>query len=180
MNAYLTVDDGPNNVMDEMLDYFVQEKIITIFFVIGQRIEQQEKILLKALQQGFILGNHSFSHPVFSQITLKQAILEIELTEELLNRLYQKAGKERPAKLFRFPYFDQGGENAVELEKCLKYHGFVNLAQTAQQATNITCDFDFQEYLIPQQQKKYSEIIQRVREKDFSTHNSNEQRQIIL
>ena len=38
------------------------------------------------------IGNHSYSHPSFSKLSLGEGIAEIEKNEAVLARLYEKAG----------------------------------------------------------------------------------------
>ncbi len=62
----------------------------------------------KAIDMGFSLGNHSYSHPHFSSITMFRARREINRTHKLISQLYQEAGITDFQRLFRFPYGDKG------------------------------------------------------------------------
>ena len=66
--------------------------------------------IIYAINNGFIIGNHSYSHPHFSNIDFDQAIKEVTKTDSIINDLYNEAGVKRPAKLFRFPYGDKGND----------------------------------------------------------------------
>jgi len=107
--AHLTIDDSPSAKMQEKIDYLNAKGIPAIFFVRGEFVSYNRPALISALEHGFILGNHSFSHPPFSQRTLAQCIEEIEKTEFILEDLYKEARVERKWKLIRFPFGDKGG-----------------------------------------------------------------------
>ena len=99
-------------------------------FAWGQRVEEHYENALYALKKGAIIGNHSYSHPFFSKISLEEAIEEIEKNEEILNKLYKDAGVERKYRPFRFPYGDKGGENKDALQKYFREHGFHKVKDT--------------------------------------------------
>ncbi|MCC9166958.1 polysaccharide deacetylase family protein [Pontibacter harenae] len=105
---YLTIDDFPTKASEEML-YFLEEKgISSVIFCIGKELVKHEETAVKALLMGHKLGNHSYSHKAFSKISLKEAYREIQKTDLLLDRIYEKAGVTWDVKYFRFPYGDKG------------------------------------------------------------------------
>lgn len=79
-----------------------------LFFCIGQLLEKDPLPIIEAIQMGFTMANHSYSHPHFSTISLQQAKEEILKTDAIIEDLYQKAGTPRTQKWFRFPYGDKG------------------------------------------------------------------------
>lgn len=118
-NVYLTIDDSPSKKMGDVLLLLKQYKMPAVFFCIGKNLNRFPELAIAAIQAGFVLGNHSWSHPHFSKITIEQAFLEIQKTDDLLDTIYEKAGVMRPAKWFRFPYGDKGdGRPAIF---CLGY-----------------------------------------------------------
>lgn len=119
--VYLTIDDSPSKNMMEKADYLLKKRIPAIFFCIGHLMEKNPDAILYAIKKGFIIGNHSYSHPFFSKIPLEQCYQEIAKTDKIIENLYSKANKKRPAKLFRFPYGDKGGQfiNTIVLDKSI-------------------------------------------------------------
>ena len=107
-NAYLTIDDAPSPHMRQKLDFLLSHNIPAIFFCEGRKMEERPEPVIYAIQQGFVIGNHSYNHPHFSAISLEQSWDEIQHTDEIVERLYAQAGIPRPAKYFRFPYGDKG------------------------------------------------------------------------
>jgi peptidoglycan-N-acetylglucosamine deacetylase len=106
--AYLTIDDSPTQDFLLKLNYLISKQIPAIWFCIGANMEQHPESVIAAIQQGYLIGNHSYSHPHFSEITLDAAYAEIQRTDAIIEDLYARAGVERPAKYFRFPYGDKG------------------------------------------------------------------------
>ena len=57
-----------------------------------------------------VVGNHSYSHPDFAEISYEEGISEIEKCDTLLDDIYEKAGAGRKYRPFRFPYGNKCGE----------------------------------------------------------------------
>ena len=64
------------------------------------QLEKDPEPVIEAIQQGFIIGNHSYSHPNFSKISTSKCIEEIDRTDQIIDDLYKQASVERPIKLF--------------------------------------------------------------------------------
>ena len=111
-SVYLTIDDGPSSNTLKLVSYLVSKKIPAIFYCCGKNIEKYKKSVVLAIKEGFIIGNHSYSHPHFSEITLEECFEEILKTEQLIDECYTLAKKKRPAKVMRFPYGDRGAGNS--------------------------------------------------------------------
>ena len=123
-SALLTIDDFPSKNTPAIVDYLVEKGIKIIFFCTGQNLECYYEEALYALKKGMIVGNHSYSHPAFSALTMEEGIREIEACERVLDKLYQDAGIERKFRPFRFPFGDKGGANKDALQKYLAGKGF--------------------------------------------------------
>lgn len=158
-SAILTIDDFPSKNTPAIVDYLKKKGIKAIFFTIGQNVDHYYEETVYAVKNGMIVGNHSYSHPAFSSLTVEASIQEIERCEGVLDRLYQDIGAERTVKPFRFPYGDKGGENKAALQKYFKENGFhkVNDTQITYpwwKENNLNTDidtfwtFDFMEYNI--------------------------------
>ena len=158
-SGLLTIDDFPSKNTPAIVDYLKCKNIKVIFFATGENVERFYDEAIYALKSGMIVGNHSYSHPSFSSLTLKQCIAEIEKCEEILEKLYNDSGVERVYKPLRFPYGDKGGENKDALQKYLHEKGFHKVNDTHityewWKENNLNTDidtfwtFDFQEYVI--------------------------------
>lgn len=124
----LTFDDGPSENFSGLLNYLIKNNHKAIFFCLGKNLENSkyEKDLIKAIEKGFIIANHSYSHPNFNFISFRKGKEEIVKTDKLISDLYKKAGKKREIKLFRFPFFSEGLFNFYRYQKLLKSLGYEN------------------------------------------------------
>jgi peptidoglycan/xylan/chitin deacetylase (PgdA/CDA1 family) len=106
--AYLTIDDSPSTITDELIDFLSENEIPALIFARGDLLEANPKPLIKAIEKGFILGNHLYSHQRSSLLSIEQIKEEITKTEALINNAYTQAGRIRTLKTIRFPYLDRG------------------------------------------------------------------------
>ena len=159
IHAILTIDDIASANTPAIVDYLNEKGITALMFAVGENVERYYENAIYALQHGMIVGNHSYSHPAFSEITMEEAEGEIAKNEALLDRLYKDAGVERKYRPFRFPYGNRGGENAAALQKYFRENGFDKLKDTQipyafwkEQGLDRNIDtlwtFDFAEYRI--------------------------------
>ncbi len=107
-SIYLTIDDFPSATSGELLEYLVKQEIPAVLFGIGKKIKSHPELARAAVRKGFILANHSYSHPHFSRISMRRAKREILKTDKLINSVYEAAGIDREYRYFRFPYGDKG------------------------------------------------------------------------
>ncbi|HWJ26085.1 MAG TPA: polysaccharide deacetylase family protein [Flavisolibacter sp.] len=104
----LTIDDGPTEHFLRKCDYLQKNNIKAVFFCIGQQLEAMPDMAINAIRNGFIIGNHSYSHPHFSDLSLTDAFKEVEKTHIIIDGLYKAADIPRPVNWFRFPFGDNG------------------------------------------------------------------------
>jgi peptidoglycan/xylan/chitin deacetylase (PgdA/CDA1 family) len=113
--GYLTIDDAPSDDFLRKVDYLVSKNVPAIFFCRGEYLENKRNDVITAIKKGFVIGNHSYSHPHFSKIPLKECFQQIRQTDVIIEEIYKEANVIRPAKLFRFPYGDKGSGLDAEL-----------------------------------------------------------------
>ncbi|MBR4343550.1 MAG: polysaccharide deacetylase family protein [Lachnospiraceae bacterium] len=130
INAVLTIDDVASANTPAIVDYLNAHEITALMFAVGENIEKYYDNAVYALKNGMILGNHSYSHPAFSKLSIEEAMEDIEKNEAVLEKLYEDAGVERKYRPFRFPYGDKGGANKEALQKFLRDKGFSKLKDT--------------------------------------------------
>jgi peptidoglycan/xylan/chitin deacetylase (PgdA/CDA1 family) len=179
--AYLTIDDVTTENTPNIIDYLSDKGITPILFSVGQHIETHWNEAIYALKMGAIIGNHSYSHPHFSELTLSECFNEIEKQEDVLNELYQEAGVERNYKLIRFPYGDKGGNNKEDLQNYLKKNHFcriddsnINFDWYKKCALDTDIDvfwtFDFREYMLEYNNGyTYESILHRIHDNNPPT-----------
>jgi peptidoglycan-N-acetylglucosamine deacetylase len=87
----LTFDDGPDEVYTpKILDILNEKKIQATFFVIGQQVSEAPEIVKRIMNEGHEIGNHSWSHPNFMELTASELIKEIKSAETEINSLTGK------------------------------------------------------------------------------------------
>src|SRR5262249_43770122 len=59
----LTFDDGPGKTTDRILHILHSYRAPATFFNIGENMAAQPAVLRKERRYGFLLGNHTWSHP---------------------------------------------------------------------------------------------------------------------
>lgn len=96
----LTFDDGPDTYYTvKVLDILNKEGVHATFFVVGLNAQAHPGMLRRIVQEGHVLGNHSWNHPDLTRLTLAQAVEQIERTDEIV---YKETGKRM--FLLRPPY----------------------------------------------------------------------------
>ena len=59
---YLTFDDGPSYLTNQILDILKSENVVATFFVIGRSIDNYTDTVKRAYDEGHQIALHSFSH----------------------------------------------------------------------------------------------------------------------
>ena len=96
----ITFDDGPDpRWTPEVLDILKAEHAPATFFVVGAQASTQPSLLARIYREGHEIGNHTWTHPDISNISLRQLQTELNMTE----RLFAAELGVKPL-LFRPPY----------------------------------------------------------------------------
>ncbi|MCH2534080.1 MAG: polysaccharide deacetylase family protein [Bdellovibrionales bacterium] len=105
----LTFDDGPHpRVTPRILKTLENNKILSQFFIVGNRVQYWPELLKQTQQQGHVVANHSWSHPDMRKLSLGEAVSQIQNT---FSEIEKVLGPSEP--FFRFPY---GAYNFDQLE----------------------------------------------------------------
>jgi peptidoglycan-N-acetylglucosamine deacetylase len=109
----LTFDDGPDpRWTPKILDVLKKENAPATFFVIGEPANLDAQLVRREYKQGDEVGNHTFTHPDFEQVTKERLQLELNLTELLL-----ESSLGVKTSLFRPPYgIDHQPETSSEIQ----------------------------------------------------------------
>ena len=98
-HVLLTFDDGPNpQTTPIVLDILKEYKVTALFFVIGTKAVRENELIKRIIEEGHLIGNHTFSHPPMFAL-LNGAKVEKEIVE--LNNLFINQGIQ--TNLFRPP-----------------------------------------------------------------------------
>ena len=106
--AWLTIDDSPSPETDALTVLLAREDIPALLFARGDRLAEDASPIVRAIERGFTVGSHAFSHGRCSRIGFAAMTEEIKRTDTLIDAAYRAAGRARPAKYFRFPHMDRG------------------------------------------------------------------------
>jgi len=96
----LTFDDGPNEpYTSEILDILKKYGIKATFFVLGKNVERYPDTAKRIVEEGHVIGNHTYDHPYLLIQSKSHIKYEIEKAEQAIF----KATHTKPY-LFRPPY----------------------------------------------------------------------------
>jgi len=123
--AYLTIDDGPSAHMPEKMDYLVSKGVPALWFCPGSSIEKRPEQARKAIEKGFLVGNHSYDHPRFSDLDTADGVEQIRRTDTILEGLHARSGVASFRRYFRFPYGDKGTRSKAALQALLRQLGYL-------------------------------------------------------
>ncbi|MGV9291130.1 polysaccharide deacetylase family protein [Streptomyces sp. NPDC003719] len=113
----LTFDDGPDprytpGILDTLAEYDVR----ATFFVCGEMADYNKGLLSRMADEGHVVGNHTWSHPLLTRLTRRRIRTEMERTSEIVEKAYGEA-----PRWFRAPYgawnraaFQLGAELGME------------------------------------------------------------------
>ncbi|MET7683206.1 polysaccharide deacetylase family protein [Streptomyces sp. NPDC005423] len=113
----LTFDDGPDpRYTPHILDTLAEYDVRATFFVCGEMADWNRDLLSRMADEGHVVGNHTWSHPLLTRMTRSGIRSEMERTSDVIENAYG----ERP-RWFRAPYgawnraaFQLGAEMGME------------------------------------------------------------------
>jgi Predicted xylanase/chitin deacetylase len=112
----ITFDDSPKEITPRILDILKEFDVQVAFFCIGKNITGREAMLKRMVDEGHIIGNHSYSHSnTFDFQNSGRMFKELKLTDDLI---WQATGKR--VHLFRPPF----GVTNPPLKKAVKQMGY--------------------------------------------------------
>ena len=80
----LSFDDGPDSKWTPLiLDILKKYHVVGAFFMIGEEAQNNIGLMRRVYNEGHEIGNHTFTHPDISEISVSSADLELNLTERL-------------------------------------------------------------------------------------------------
>jgi peptidoglycan/xylan/chitin deacetylase (PgdA/CDA1 family) len=84
----LTFDDGPDNVQTPViLDLLKEAGFQASFFCIGKKIDENSIIVKRMIDEGHLIGNHSFNHSHnFPMLSSAKIRAELMRTNEVIER----------------------------------------------------------------------------------------------
>jgi peptidoglycan/xylan/chitin deacetylase (PgdA/CDA1 family) len=111
-----TFDDGPDPLYTrQILDIFRKVGGKATFFMVGEQIDANEEIAREVHEAGHEIGNHTYTHPDLTTLSLEKAAMELQRMDERIRELTGKS----PSS-FRPPFF-QINPSLAELAKGAGY-----------------------------------------------------------
>lgn len=118
---YLTFDAGfENGNTEPILDALKKHNAKGTFFVVGHYLETAPELIKRMVDEGHVVGNHTYSHPDMSAISDKSAFMK-ELQD--VEALYKEITGEEMLKFYRPPQGKFSVEN-LQMAKEMGYKTF--------------------------------------------------------
>lgn len=114
-SIYLTFDAGyENGNTAKILDILKEKNVPAAFFLVGNYIERNPDLVRRMVNEGHIVGNHTYSHPDMSKISSLETFTN-EITK--LEELYTEVTGKTLSKYYRPP---QGKFSELNLQYAQK------------------------------------------------------------
>lgn len=106
----LTFDDGPDRVFTgQVLDILKEKGVKATFFVVGQNITLSPQVLQRIVQEGHVVGSHSFFHPHLEDVSPNRVRLELNGVQRIVAGL-----TDHRTVLYRTPFGKSEGPDTAE------------------------------------------------------------------
>lgn len=106
----LTFDDGSDGTnFNRILSILAKHNIKATFFLTGAGATDHPQSIRDAVNMGHDIGNHSYSHPYFTQISIVEMVNQLTKTDQIIRNLTGVSTK----PFFRAPY---GATNQTVLQ----------------------------------------------------------------
>ncbi|WP_433945437.1 polysaccharide deacetylase family protein [Paenibacillus sp. SN-8-1] len=106
--VYLTFDDGPTKLTDQVLDILSKNKIKGTFFVLGEQAQRYPEVIRRIADGGHVIGNHTFDHEYTKLYhNFSEFWGQIKQTEEILRNITGSRPDLIRAPGGTFGHFDQ-------------------------------------------------------------------------
>lgn len=113
---HLTFDEGyENGYTPKILDALKQKNVTAVFFITYDYAKRNPDLVQRMLEEGHVIGNHSYSHPSMPTISLSKASSEITRLHD-----YIKENFNYTMTLFR-PPMGEFSERTLALTQSLGY-----------------------------------------------------------
>ncbi|WP_226486124.1 polysaccharide deacetylase family protein [Streptomyces parvulus] len=96
----LTFDDGPHpDYTPDILDTLAEYDVRATFFVCGEMANFNRDLISRMADEGHVVGNHTWSHPLLTSLSRRRIRSEMERTSEVVDKACGE-----PPRWFRAPY----------------------------------------------------------------------------
>lgn len=116
LKVYLTFDDGPSPNTSKILDILDEYGVKGNFFVVGTQSKELKNMYRRILDEGHVLGMHSYSHK-YSDIYSSVDAFTDDL-DKITKLLYDETGVS--PKLYRFPAGSRNDVSRVNMDELIE------------------------------------------------------------
>lgn len=106
--VYLTFDDGPSRLTDDVLDILAKYNVKATFFVLGSNVDARPELVKRAYDEGHFIASHGYTH-VYSQIYASPQNVLDEYNQSVTAIRNAIGVPSYDPHLFRFPGGSSGG-----------------------------------------------------------------------
>ena len=115
-DIYLTFDEGyENGYTPKILDVLKEKNVPAVFFVTYDYAKRNPELVQRMIDEGHIIGNHSYTHPSMPTLPIAKACVEITSLHD-----YIKENFDYTMTLFR-PPMGEFSERTLALTQSLGY-----------------------------------------------------------
>jgi len=83
----LSFDDGPDDYWTPLiLDALLTEGVKATFMCVGQRVNQNPKMMERIMKEGHVVGNHTWSHPNLTKISRNEIQKQVIDTDKVIQQ----------------------------------------------------------------------------------------------
>ena len=86
----LTFDDGPGKYTTAILKILKNKNVKATFFLVGNIAERKANLAFSIKEQGHEIGNHSYSHPLFRDLSIQQTNQEITKSQSVFFNIFDE------------------------------------------------------------------------------------------
>ncbi|MHB8634949.1 MAG: polysaccharide deacetylase family protein [Fimbriimonadaceae bacterium] len=126
----LTFDDGPDpNYTPRVLDILKRENVKATFFMVGEKMEENPRLVQRVYAEGHEIGSHTFFHPDLSLVSDRRIMLELNSTQRSIESIVG-----RSTIMLRPPYNadrDPANESEVHPISVADNLGYMIVGETA-------------------------------------------------
>ncbi|MBO1001470.1 delta-lactam-biosynthetic de-N-acetylase [Pseudogracilibacillus auburnensis] len=85
---YLTFDNGyEQGYTEKVLNVLKKTGVHATFFVTGHYVEEEPELVKRMVNEGHIIGNHSYNHPDFTNMSKEAMKKELDMLEEAVAKV---------------------------------------------------------------------------------------------
>lgn len=84
----LTFDDGPDlKYTPQVLDILLEKNIKATFFIVGVQINKYPEVVLRMVEEGHLIANHTYYHPNLTTLNKAELLKELDDTDDLIESI---------------------------------------------------------------------------------------------